>query len=374
VTVRTLALVLGDQLSPDNPAVAALDPARDAVLMIEAPGEATHVWNHKARITLFLAAMRHHRDALRARGFTVHYVALGDSAANTLPERLAEQLAALAPASVRMIEAGEYRLEQEIAAVCARVGVPLETLPDPHFYCSRADFAACAAKYKHGWRMELFYREMRKRHRVLLTPTGEPVGGAWNFDAENRKAYGKQGPGLVPDPAFFTPCALTRDVLAEVEARFPDHPGSLAHFAWPVTRAQALVALDQFITHRLPNFGDYQDAMWAGAPFGWHSLLAPALNLHLLDPREVVAAAEQAYTSGHAPSPAWKGSSARSSAGASSSAASTGSRCRRWRLPTSWRRGARCRASIGQATPTWPASVTRSAPRSHTATPTTSSA
>jgi deoxyribodipyrimidine photolyase-related protein len=106
---------------------------------------------------------------------------------------------------------------------------------------------------------------------------------------------------LIPPPESFEPDALTREVFAEVEQHFPDHPGTLAHFAWPVNRAQALIALQAFIESRLVNFGDYQDAMWSTTPFGWHSLLSTSLNLHLLDAREVIAAAEAAFRDGRAP-------------------------------------------------------------------------
>jgi deoxyribodipyrimidine photolyase-related protein len=305
VTVHTLVLVLGDQLSYDSPALQGLDPEHDAVLMIEAPGEATHVWSHKARIVLFLSAMRHFRDGLRARGVVVHYVALDDSASPGLPQRLAEQLERHQPGQLRMLEAGEWRLEQDIAEVAKVAAVPLRTLDDLHFMCSRADFARWAAKYGasagRSLRMEFFYREMRRQHRVLLDETGEPEGGRWNFDADNRAGYPKAGPGLIPPPESFEPDAVTRAVCAEVEQRFPDHPGTLTEFAWPVTRAQALAALQAFIDTRLVNFGERQDAMWSATPFGWHSLLSTSLNLHLLDPREVIMAAEAAYRQGTAP-------------------------------------------------------------------------
>ncbi len=301
----TLALVLGDQLSQGSPALLGLDPKHDAVLMIEAPFEATHVWSHKARIALFLAAMRHFRDELRANGFTVRYIALNDSVLPTLPQRLAEHLQHHRPAVLRMLEAGEWRLRQDIARVAQDASVPLRTLDDTHFLCSRADFTRWAGKYGKAagasLRMEFFYREMRRKHRVLLDGDGEPEGGRWNFDADNRKGYPKAGPGLIPPPRTFAPDALTREVFAEVEQRFGDHPGTLAHFAWPVSRTQALVALQTFIDTRLANFGDHQDAMWTATPFGWHSLLSTSLNLHLLNPREVIQAAEAAYRRGLAP-------------------------------------------------------------------------
>jgi deoxyribodipyrimidine photolyase-related protein len=122
----------------------------------------------------------------------------------------------------------------------------------------------------------------------------DPVGNKWNFDEENRGSFGKQGPGFLATPPKFPPDKITRDVFALVEKYFPDHPGSLATFNWPVTRDEALMALHDFVEHRLQNFGQYQDAMWQGEPFLHHALLSSSLNLKLLNPREVVAAAEQA--------------------------------------------------------------------------------
>jgi deoxyribodipyrimidine photolyase-related protein len=148
--------------------------------------------------------------------------------------------------------------------------------------------------------METFYREQRRRFGVLMQG-GEPRGGQWNFDAENRAAFGPGGPGSLPPPARFAPDAITAEVLAEVATRFAKHPGSLADFAWPVTREQALQSLQRFITERLPLFGHYQDAMWPGEPWLYHAHLSAALNLKLLNPREVVDAAVAALDAGHAP-------------------------------------------------------------------------
>ncbi|MBY0376048.1 MAG: cryptochrome/photolyase family protein, partial [Bryobacteraceae bacterium] len=122
-----------------------------------------------------------------------------------------------------------------------------------------------------------------------------------------RAAFGKQGPGTVPPPLAFPPDRTTRDVLALVRQRFASHAGSLDHFSWPVTPAQARAALDDFITHRLPFFGAHQDAMWTNEPFLYHSRISAALNLKLLDPREAIAAAENAYRRHDAPLAAVEG-------------------------------------------------------------------
>jgi deoxyribodipyrimidine photolyase-related protein len=206
-----------------------------------------------------------------------------------------------------MLEPGEWRLARSIPAVVAAADAVLHVLDDPHFLCSRAEFERWAAKGGASLRMEFFYREMRRRHRVLLDAGGEPEGGRWNYDTENRKGYPRSGPGEVPAPARFEPDALTREVIDEVKTRFADHPGSLESFGWPVTREDARIALERFVAMRLPGFGDHQDAMWSGHPFGWHSLLSAAINLHLLDPREVIAEAEAAYRAGRAPLAATEG-------------------------------------------------------------------
>ena len=304
MSCRHLILILGDQLTMDNPALTDYDPEQDHILMVEAPAEATHVWSHKARIALFLSAMRHFADELAAHGKPPIYLALGQHAHASLADAWRAQIATLKPQKLILCEPGEYRLLQQLIAIAGECGVPLAVRDDDHFMCSRADFARWAGKGK-SLRMEFFYRWMRKRHDVLMED-GAPVGGVWNFDADNRQAFGKRGPQDLPAMPPVNIDAVTHAVLAEVEHQFPEHPGNLAHFVWPVTRAQALQFLDDFIRYRLAGFGPHQDAMWqspdgAPTPFLWHSLLSSSLNLKLLDPREVIAAAEQAWRQGDLP-------------------------------------------------------------------------
>ena len=110
-----------------------------------------------------------------------------------------------------------------------------------------------------------------------------------------------------------------------VAARFPDHFGDLEPFGWAVTRADALEALDHFITACLPDFGDYQDAMKQGNAFLYHSIISPYLNIGLLTPREICTRAEAGLEQGRRTARTRsKASSARSSAGANMCAASTG--------------------------------------------------
>ena len=293
-----LFLILGDQLHPDpHPLLADFDPRHDRLLMVEAAEESTHVWSHKARSGLFLAAMRQRAAAFRAAGLPLTYRQLGEHPHSSLSAALAAEIGSAR--QVVMLEAGDYRVQQALQSTCAAAGIALDCRPDPHFLCSLAEFNAWAGD-KANLRLEFFYRWQRKRHGALMVGS-EPVGGQWNFDADNRQSFGRQGPGLLPPPPHFAPDAITRAAIADVERHFPDHPGSTAHFGWPVTTAQAHAALDDFIAHRLPEFGRWQDAMWSGQPFLWHSLLSTSLNLKLLDPRTVIAATVAAYESSRVP-------------------------------------------------------------------------
>ena len=302
--IRTLVVVLGDQLDLEAAAFDGFDPAQDAVWMAEASEESTHVWSSKQRVALFLAAMRHFAQALRAAGRPVHYTRLDDPGnRGTLAAELRAALATLVPQRVVMTAPGDWRVWQSLKAVVESAGLALEICEDRHFYTTVREFKA-HAKGRKVLRLEYFYRELRQRHRVLMDdaqPTAQPIGGQWNFDADNREAFGRAGPGALPGRATFEPDALTREVIALVNDQFAKHPGSLESFAWPVTREQALHALQRFIEQRLPLFGRYEDAMWPGEPWLYHSQLSAALNLKLLNPREVVQAAEAAFHAGLVP-------------------------------------------------------------------------
>ena len=299
-----LVLVLGDQLDPASPALARARHDQAVVLMIESVGEARRTWSHKQRIALFLSAMRHHAEALRAEGWQLDYRPLSADH-GSLGVGLEAAIAHHGTQRVIAVEPGEWRVQQMIEQSCRRAGVELCWMADTHFYCSRDEFR----RWAEGRRtlvMEFFYRAVRRRFDILMDGE-QPAGGAWNFDKENRGSFGRAGPGTVPARSRFTPDAITRAVIDEVAQRFPDHPGSLESFAWPVTPEQAREALADFVAQRLPLFGRYQDAMWQGEPWLYHAGLSAALNLKLLDPREVVEAAVSAWQAGDAPLPAVEG-------------------------------------------------------------------
>jgi deoxyribodipyrimidine photolyase-related protein len=183
----TLTLVLGDQLSLANPALVATDRERDVVLLAEVAEEAAYVAHNRHKIALIFSAMRHFRAALEAEGYTVHYIAFEDGVAS-LEAAARQVLKASGASALRCCEPGEARLAAAMGDWEPRLGVPVTILDDSRFLCSRDDFTAWA-KGRKQLRMEYFYREMRRRYGLLLDDDGQPEGGQWNYDADNRSGW-----------------------------------------------------------------------------------------------------------------------------------------------------------------------------------------
>ncbi len=296
--MTVLRFVLGDQLTRSLSALADVDVERDVVLMAEVAEETTYVPHHPQKIALVLSAMRHFAESLSAEGVRVDYVAL-DAPANTgtFSGELARAVKRHNAQRVVVTEPGEYRVLAMMRGWESALGVPVEIRPDDRFFATRERFASWA-QGRQSLRMEYFYRELR-RESGLLMDDDAPAGGQWNFDAANRKPLPA---GLdLPARKRFAPDAITRTVLDLVRDRFSGHFGDLEPFGWAVTRRDALAALADFLANALPLFGDYQDAMRAGAPFAFHSLLSPYLNIGLLGAREVCTGAQAEYYAGRAP-------------------------------------------------------------------------
>ena len=189
-------------------------------------------------------------------------------------------------------EAGEWRL------LSAMQGwTDIELLPDDRFLADRHGFAAWAEGRK-GLRMEHFYRLMRRKTGLMMVG-GEPAGGQWNYDADNRNPA--DSALLLPQPLRFEPDAVTREVLDLVAARFPDHFGRLEPFWFATTRAQAEAAFAHFLQTGLRDFGPYQDAMLSGHQYLCHAVVSAYLNAGLLDPLAMCRAVEAEWAAGRVP-------------------------------------------------------------------------
>ena len=296
--MTALRLILGDQLNQRISSLKDCDITGDVILMAEVWNEATYVKHHKKKIALLFSAMRHFALELKTLGYQVRYITL-DDAENTqaLFSEVERTIEKYPLTQLIVTEPGEYRLLSEMKQWQQRLDIEVSIVPDDRFMASTEEFADWAEGRKQ-LRMEYFYREMRKKYKVLMDGD-KPTGGKWNYDKQNRQTI--PSGTVIPGNTGFIPDIITDNVLTLVDQRFEDHFGDLMPFAFAVTRQQALQVLEAFVVERLPLFGDYQDAMVQGEPWLYHSHISFYLNCGLLMPDEVIYQAEAAYHSGCAP-------------------------------------------------------------------------
>ena len=291
-----LRIILGDQLNARH---SWLREQHDDVVyvLMEVRSETDYVRHHAQKVLGIFAAMRRFAEALERAGHRVEYVRIGDlrnrqGLAANLPW-LIEQWAA---ARLERIEADEWRVEQELLQAFEQSGLPHAVVSAEHFLLERDEAAKrFATKVP---RMEFFYRELRRRYRILLEPDGQPLGGRWNFDPDNREKW----PGDPAAPAWPWQQHDLRELWAEIEAAGVQTMGepTADAFGWPLSRSEAKTWLADFITHRLMHFGQFQDAMSGKSSTLFHAGLSFALNTKMLHPREVIDAATAAFANGHA--------------------------------------------------------------------------
>jgi deoxyribodipyrimidine photolyase-related protein len=283
--------ILGDQLWEGQAALQSdgVEQSKTPVLLIEAIAPLEIRPYHQQKIVLVWSAMRHLAAELRQAGWLVTY-----TEAVEFEVALLDWIQAQGITEVRVMAPADRPFADLIQALS--LPCELTLVPNNHFLWSAAAFQAWAADRKRLL-MEDFYRAGRKRFGILMQDD-QPIGGKWNFDQDNRQPP-KKGTLNPPPPLWFEPDRITQAVMAKVAALTVPTYGQLEPFRWGVTRSQALQVLQHFIDRVLPAFGPYQDAMITGEETMWHALLSPYLNLGLLQPLEVVQAAETAYHDHH---------------------------------------------------------------------------
>lgn len=296
--MSNLIVILGDQLSLQNPALKKANKQQDTILMVEVMEEATYVEHHPKKIAFIFSAMRHFAQSLEQDGYHIRYVKLDDAHnQGSFTSEVRRAVKDLSYDEIFVLHPGEYRVLKAIEQWEHLTQCKTHILDDDRYYCSIEDFKIWAEGRK-TLRMEYFYREMRKRYNILMDKD-KPVGGEWNYDDQNRKSIPDDLD--LPERLKFEPDEMTSEVLALVDEKFGHHFGDLTPFWFAVTRSDARKALDHFLKECLDRFGDYQDAMIHNHHLLFHSLLSMYINVGILDPSEVVEAAQKRYQEGKAP-------------------------------------------------------------------------
>jgi deoxyribodipyrimidine photolyase-related protein len=280
-----ITLIFPHQLFQNHPAIA---KGRE-IRLIEDPlffGNDPH-WPaamHQQKLLLHRASMKAHAAELEAAGHTVYYVDVPDGT-DTDSADLLEKTLPNTITGIHLADPADELLMKRVNRFATRRGVKITVHNSPNFL-SPPEFLATHIGSKKKPFMAKFYEHQRKRMNVLLKTDGTPAGGKWSFDTENRAKLPKNH--VPPREPLTRPNDFTREAARYVTRKFPDNPGSLKHFRWPVTRADAETWLDQFLDERFENFGLYEDAISTGHATIYHSAITPALNIGLLDPQDVI--------------------------------------------------------------------------------------
>ncbi|WP_370289428.1 cryptochrome/photolyase family protein [Nocardioides sp.] len=288
--------IFGDQLGPHF-----VDDHRGPLLMVESRAVFARRRYHRAKAHLILSAMRHRAAEF---GDRLTYVRTDGGYAQAVREHVGQR-------SVEVVHPTTWAARRFVDRL-ADDGLDLTVLDARGFATPRADFERWAEGRKSGrLLMEDFYRRARQAHGVLMDD-GEPAGGRWNFDHDNRESPPKGATTLgVPEPRWPSESDIDAEVRADLDKWERDGHvefiGRDKPRLFPATRREALAMLDHFIAERLPLFGRFEDAVLEGDPWMAHSLVSAPLNLGLVEPLEVVRRAEDAYLAGDAPIAAVEG-------------------------------------------------------------------
>ena len=288
--------ILGDQLLHDHPALklAEEQSERDqiVVLMIESEARTCRFPYQLKKLVLLFSAMRHYAERLRSSGYQVDY-----RISPTTTFAIKDHIQLHHPKALFMMAASEYSGREYQQNWETSLNIPVTIIPNSQFLVGRYNPYPEPLSGKR-YVQEGFYRKMRQHFNLLMQANGEPRGGQWNFDKENRRKLPKSvQPAL---PISFEPDTITRKVMAEVDYKFRG-VGDVGGFNLAVTHEDAQLAADDFFKHRLPDFGAYEDAMSSAYNTIYHSRLSPYLNIGLLEPLNLVKEAENRFENDQVP-------------------------------------------------------------------------
>ncbi len=287
--MQPLALVFPHQLFADHPAIS---PGCDVALIEDSlffRDEQYPARFHKQRLILHRASMRRYADGLRTKGHKVRYVEW----AHVRPlGKVVETFANAGYKTLRLADPTDFMVAKRLGLAAERLGLSVEVLDTPMFFNTEKDNAAFF-KGRKRWHMADFYKHQRRDLGVLIQSDGEPVGGQWSFDAENRRKLTPDALAQVPPLPTVEEDDYVREARSYVEQHFADHYGDAGPLLYPTDHTGAQAWLDAFVDQRLQQFGPFEDAFEAGQPFLYHAALTPMLNTGLLTPVQVLDAVLQ---------------------------------------------------------------------------------
>ncbi len=282
---KTLRFILGDQLNLNHSWFQEKDE-NVIYFMAETKQETGYTRHHIQKIVAFFLSMRNFAQELKNQGHKVIYYEIDDkNNQQDLPSNLNQLIEEHHIEHFEYLYPDEYRLDMKLKTFCNKLDISSQAYNTEHFYTEREDIE----KFYEGKKemtMEYFYRDMRKKHGIMMLDDKKPEGGQWNYDKSNRKKW--SGKPEIPEAKTFN--HDIEAVLNQLEKMEVKSMGNIDkdNFPWPTSRAECLDVLDYFCNKLLVHFGDYEDALHTDQKFLFHSRLSFAMNSKMLSPKEVI--------------------------------------------------------------------------------------
>ena len=287
--MNTLGIILPDQLSFNNPVLSSIDD-KDFLLLYEPMSAFYEIKSHKQKIVFLISALRHFKQKITHENILHKKI---EKKPQSLDKYLKQIHDSNSFSVLYISKPSDFKTLKDLMYFCQSNNVELKVLEDKKFITTNKDFEIWS-EGKKTTILEFYYRWLRKKHNILMTDDGKPIGDKWNLDKENRKGISKLSENI-PKRKKIKNDDITIEVMIEVESIFPSSFGSLENFNWSVTHEGAKEIFKDFLDRFLPNFGSFQDAINKDNSFMFHSLLSPYLNAGLLDPMECIQEAEKRY-------------------------------------------------------------------------------
>ena len=253
--------------------------------MAEDLGLCTYEKHHKQKILLFLSSMRSFCDELKEKKFEVIYKKIED---NDFEQDYLEKLKIIITEkkieTVSVFEIEDKPFESTFLSDLKDI-VSVNYLSTPMFLTKRQEFKEYNISVKKPF-MANFYKKQRKENNFLIEEDGNPSGGKWSFDEENRKKIPKEI--KLPSKLKFKLTTHTKYLIKIIDDKFKDHIGQLDDFWLCTTRNDAWRVFDHFLEEKINLFGDYEDAVDQRDNVLFHSSLSPLMNLGLITPSEIL--------------------------------------------------------------------------------------
>ncbi len=282
-----VTIIFPHQLFKEHPAVA----GNREVYLVEECLFFNQFKFHKQKLVLHRASMKFYEAFLTDKNIKVHYINAQEH--NSKIENLIADIAKKEVENIHFAELTDNWLNQKSLQSCVRFKIGYKVYKTPNFLNGLEEITDYFNK-KAAYFQTDFYKDQRKKRRILVDTNGKPAGDKWTFDADNRLKFPKHE--MVPILNLPAPTQYTAEARVYVEKNYAVNYGNIGtvfvkkniEAGYPITYEEAENWLDEFLEHRFTKFGSYEDAMVASENVLYHSVLSPMLNIGLLNPQQVI--------------------------------------------------------------------------------------